>query len=285
MGLVPYAVILGVLATLAFLLTAYWALISERVATFGNRFQMDLDAAGMQIEPEKFGMITIGAGALVWTILILSFRPDLIVGLLLSIFCAGVGAYGARAFLQVARKRRIAQFQDQFEYALRAMASGVRVGLGIRQAFERTAKQSRNPIKAEFTRVVGLSNVGVSILDGFDQMGLRMTNPETAMFARSLRVQSQTGGNLSNMLEGLANTIRDRRRLYRKIGAITAQGRATGWLLGLLPIGMGAFLIVAEPQLREAMLYTMVGQISLGLALALDGIAVFSLIKIVNIEP
>jgi tight adherence protein B len=98
-------------------------------------------------------------------------------------------------------------------------------------------------------------------------------------------VQSQTGGDLASVLEGLANTIRDRRRLRRRISAITAQGRATGWLLGLLPIGLGVFLIVAEPQLRDAMLFTLIGRILLAVALGLDFLAIISLMKIVNIDP
>ncbi len=83
------------------------------------------------------------------------------------------------------------------------------------------------------------------------------------MLARVLRVQSQTGGNLGSVLVGLADTIRDRRRLLRRVSAITAQGRATGWLLGLLPVALGAFLAVAEPTLRESMLFTPVGQLFL----------------------
>jgi tight adherence protein B len=116
-------------------------------------------------------------------------------------------------------------------------------------------------------------------------MAARMTNPETAMLARVLRVQTQTGGNLGSILTGLADTIRDRRRLLRKVGVITAQGRATGWLLGLMPIGLGGFLVIAEPALRDAMLFTTLGQLFLGVALALDALSILSIMKIVQIDP
>jgi tight adherence protein B len=171
------------------------------------------------------------------------------------------------------------------EQALRTLAGGVRVGLGIRQAFIMTAEESRSPIKTEFTRVIGLNNVGMSILDAFDEMAKRMTNPETAMLARVLRVQSQSGGNLAAILSGLADTIRDRRRLLRRVNAVTAQGRATGWLLGLLPIGLGGFLIVAEPTMRNAMLFTPLGLVFLSIALGLDALSIFSIMKIVQIDP
>lgn len=281
----PVAIIFGMLGALACLVAYFWVPISERVANFGNRFRTDLELAGMRTEPERYGFITIGIGAAAWTFSILLLRPGILLGLVLLALWGGLTIYGAGWYVKYRRKRRVTQFQDQLEQALRTLAGGVRVGLGIRQAFVMTAEESRNPVKTEFTRVVGLNNVGVSILDAFDQMAARMTNPETAMLARVLRVQSQTGGNLGGILSGLADTIRDRRRLLRRVSAITAQGRATGWLLGLLPVALGGFLVVAEPTLREAMLFTPLGQVFLGIALGLDALSIFSIMKIVQIDP
>jgi len=147
-----------------------------------------------------------------------------------------------------------------------------------------TSEQSREPAKTEFMRVVGLSNVGLSILDAFDQLALRMTNTETAVLARVIRVQAQTGGDLGSVLEGLAGTIRDRRRLRRRVSAITAQGKATAWLLGLLPIAVGCF-VLTQAELRDAMIGTLIGRGFLAVALALDGLAIFSLGKIARIDP
>jgi tight adherence protein B len=146
------------------------------------------------------------------------------------------------------------------------------------------AEQSREPARYEFTRMIGLTNMGVSIFDAFDQLALRMTNPETAILSRIIRVQAQTGGDLASVLENLADTIRDRRRLARRISGITAQGRATGWLLGLIPIGVGLFLIVAEPQLRDSSLHTTIGQFFLATSLGLDGLAIFTLLRITNLN-
>jgi len=93
-------------------------------------------------------------------------------------------------------------------------------------------------------------------------------------------VQSQTGGDLGSVLEGLAGTIRDRRRLRRRVSAITAQGRATAWLLGLLPLAVGLF-VLSQADLRAAMLDTVVGRIFLAIALGLDALAVISLGSVV----
>lgn len=281
----PLAIIVGILGTLAFLIASFWSAIAVRIVTFGNSYRSGIELAGMRIEPQNYGFVTIAIGAAGWTASILLLRPGIVFGLILLVLWSGLMFYGAGWYVRRRRNGRIAKFQDQLEQALRSLAGGVRVGLGIRQAFVMTAEASRDPIKTEFMRVVGLSNVGVSILDAFDQMATRMTNPETAMLARILRVQSQTGGNLGSILAGLADTIRDRRRLLRRVSAITAQGRATGWLLGLLPVALGGFLVVAEPTLREAMLFTPLGEMFLAVALGLDALSIFSIMKIVQIDP
>jgi len=103
------------------------------------------------------------------------------------------------------------------------------------------------------------------------------------VLARVVRVQAQTGGDLATVLEGLAGTIRDRRRLRRRVRAVTAQGRATAWLLGLLPLGVGAFT-ATQDELRAAMLGTLIGQIFLGAALALDALAIVVLTRITRID-
>jgi tight adherence protein B len=275
--IVPITIIVCLLAAGAFVAVSFREPITARVVTYGNSFRAGLELAGMRTEPQTYALEMIGIGAAVWTALIVLLRPGLVFGFVLLVLCGAMTIYLSGWYVRYRRKRRIATFQDQLEQALRT--------LGIRQAFIMTAQESREPVKSEFTRVVGLSNVGVSILDAFDTMAARMTNPETAMLARVLRVQSATGGNLGSVLVGLANSIRDRRRLMRRVSAITAQGRATGWLLGLLPVALGGFLVVAEPSLRQAMLFTLVGQVLLGVALGLDALSIFAIMKIVQIDP
>jgi tight adherence protein B len=284
-AIAPFAIIFGGIITIALLFSSFWRPISKWVEGLGPEFAADLDVAGMKIEPSQYAIVLMGIGAGVWVICLLLLRPGLLVSFLMLVACLPLTFYFGRWWVRRRRAARVAQFQDQLEGALRTLAGGLRVGLGIRQAIILVGEQSREPIRHEFLRVVGLTNLGVSILEAFDQLTLRMTNPETSMLTRVIRVQSQTGGDLASVLDNLAGTIRDRRRLRRRIGAITAQGRATGWLLGSLPAGIGAFIVVTQPGLRDVMLHTPLGNISLAVALALDALAIFSLMKITKIDP
>ena len=280
----PFAILLGVLAAIGLGLASFWEPIVARVGTWAERFRADIEGAGMRIEPAQYVLTVAGVAFAAWIVLVMLVRPAPLIALVAFAAVAGLGAFGGRFYLQHRRTRRIAAFQDQLEGALRTLAGGVRVGLGVRQALVLTSEQSREPVKTEFMRVVGLSNLGLSILDAFDQLALRMTNSETGVLARVIRVQAQTGGDLGTVLEGLAGTIRDRRRLRRRVSAVTAQGRATAWLLGLLPLGVGGF-ILTQDQLRNSMLYTLPGQIFLAIALGLDALAIITLMRIAKIDP
>lgn len=262
----------------------FWEPVTTRVGKWAPRYTGDLEAAGMTISPERFVANVAAIAAALWIAPLLVLRPDPAIALLLLLPAAGLPALGGRFYLKRKREKRIEAFRDQLEGALRTLSGGVRVGLGIRQALVLTSEQSREPAKTEFMRVVALSNLGLSVLDAFDQLAGRMTNTETAVLARVIRVQAQTGGDLGSVLDGLAGTIRDRRRLRRRVSAVTAQGRATAWLLGLLPVAVGCF-ILTQGELRDAMLNTAIGRVFLGIALGLDALAIYSLGKIARIDP
>jgi len=279
----PWAILFGAVAAVALLFATFSEAIFGRIGKLAPRFTVDLEAAGMRTDPKQFVFTLTGVAAALWVALVSFSRPAPLIAVLLAATCAGMTFFGGRFYLKRRRTGRVAAFQDQLEGALRSLAGGIRVGLGIRQALVLTSDQSREPVKTEFMRVVGLSNLGWSILDAFDQMALRMTNTETAVLARVVRVQAQTGGDLGSVLEGLAGTIRDRRRLRRRVRAITAQGRATAWLLGLLPIVIGA-VIATQDELRDPMLHTIIGKLLLGIALGLDALAIFCLIRITKID-
>lgn len=282
--LIPVAILLAGVGAIAVLFVSFWGPLSKSLAPLGAQLAGDIDVAQLKIEPHQFAIVLLCVGVAVWFVALLLVRPGPLVGVLLIGACVLPTFYLGRSYVRHKRAARIAKFQDQLEGAMRTLGGGLRVGLGIRQAMILVSEQSRDPVRYEFMRVTGLTNMGVSILDAFDQLALRMTNPETGMLARVIRVQAQTGGDLAGVLDNLAGTIRDRRRLQRRIAAITAQGRATGWMLGLLPPGVGAFIFIAEPMLRDAMLNTAVGKMSLGAALFLDALAIFTLMKISTIE-
>ncbi len=159
-------------------------------------------------------------------------------------------------------RQRLEAFVSQLEVALHLMAGGIRVGLSMRQALASVIDELPNPARYEFRRVIGQTNIGVSMLDAMDDLARRMPNNETLMVARVFRVQSQTGGDLARILDQLAETIKGRRQVHRKIDTLTAEGKMSAWVLMSIPLGLGLFICTTQETMGHALLYTPIGHIT-----------------------
>ncbi|MFY9738953.1 MAG: type II secretion system F family protein, partial [Candidatus Cybelea sp.] len=140
------------------------------------------------------------------------------------------------------------------------------------------------PASYEFRRVIGQTTIGVSMLDAIDDLARRMPNNETLMVARVFRVQSQTGGDLARILDQLAETIKGRRQVYRKIGTLTAEGKMSAWVLMAIPLGLGLYLGTSQDTMGHALLYTPIGHIPLLVVAGLETGAYFWLASLLRIK-
>ncbi|GAC1415182.1 MAG: hypothetical protein NVSMB5_04050 [Candidatus Velthaea sp.] len=282
--MIPLAIALGGMIAIGFICFSYRQSLLKRAGAFGSAFSVELDIAGMKTKPEEIGYIVFGVSAALWIAAVFVLRPNPIVGVLMIPMLLGFCAYAAKRHINGKVKGRIKAFQGQLEGMLRSISGGLRVGLGLRQALIHVGEQSEDPARRELARVVGATNVGVPVFDAIDEMGVRFPTSEMQMLARAIRVQANAGGNLAEVLLALADTIRDRRRLERKIAALTAQGKATAFVLGGLPLAVLAFLLMFQPLMRDAMLHTIVGNISLGVGLGLDGLGIMILLKMAKLD-
>jgi tight adherence protein B len=124
----------------------------------------------------------------------------------------------------------------------------------------------------------------MSINDSLDELARSLPSPEVIMMARSIRVQAQTGGDLAHVLETLATTIKDRRRIFRKMGALTAQGRFGAGIIGALPLLVGGFVLITQPDLADPLLHTPYGWIALGIVFVLESLSIFTLSRILQFD-
>ncbi len=211
-------------------------------------------------------------------------RPNPLVGVVLMVVSAGIAGGGFWMLLQFKLRKRLNAFVTQLELALRLISSGVRIGLGLRQALAMVIEEMPDPAKYEYMRVVGQTNIGITIFDALDSLAKRMPSNETMMMARAIRIKSQTGGDLAKLLEQLANTIKERRRIQRKISALTAEGRASAALLAALPPFLSVFISITEPAMGTALFFTFPGHIALGIIAVLEFLGVFFLMRMLKVD-
>jgi tight adherence protein B len=283
-ALAPYAIAFGVVGTMGIVLATFWGRITAPLAPAIEQYRLALEQADVSVGAEELLLAILGGGTALWILLILATRFDPIRGSLLYPIALTVAAYTAQVIIERKKRKRLAAFGDQLELVLRLMASGLRAGLGLRQAIVLVIDELEDPARKEFMRVVGQSNIGLSIHDALDGLARRMPLEETAMMVRAIRVQSQTGGNLAKVLEHLAGTIKERRRVHRKMRSLTAEGRMTAWVISLLPVIVAVMIMAIEPGMRGSLLLTTVGHVVIAVVVVLEAIGVVVLRRIMRFE-
>ncbi|HVA27482.1 MAG TPA: type II secretion system F family protein [Candidatus Baltobacteraceae bacterium] len=284
MGLLIFITI-GAAGIVGALVLAFGSNIADAAQQFYTTFGLRVTRSYLPFDAARVLLIGGIAAALLVGIIIALFRPPLLADIVLVLF-GGLGAYGAvNLFLKVTLAKRQAAFTPQLEQVLRMLSSSLSVGLGLRQAVVLVTEDVVDPARSEFLRIIGRTNIGISILDAIDEMAERMPSSEMSMTARAIRVQSQTGGDLAKVLENVATTIQARRTLMAKMAALTAEGRISGIVILALPFAVGGFIAIAQPAMGHAMFFTLIGQASLAGALLLELAAGFSLKQIMRFDP
>ncbi len=280
----PLLIALGVMGAVGLLVASTWSRIVQRLTPLTETYSLGLVQAGINIRPQDLVISIASAAVVAWVAYMVVFKPEPLVGLL-ALPVALVLAFGAcRTIVRNLITRRRNKFTNQLELVLRLIVSGLRAGLSIRQALVMVVEQSPDPARHEFRRVIGQTNIGMSMYDALDLLAGRLASNEMTMLTRAIRLQAQTGGNLAKVLEQLASTIKERRRLHRKIKAITSEGRATGGIISALPIGVGIMILLTNPNMRASMFNTQIGHMAFGLAVALEGIGAFILAMMVRVD-
>ena len=281
---IPIAIFVGAAASAALAFYTFWGALQRGALERFGRVSQSLDTVGVRAKSDDMLItwVTIAAG--LWIAMLLIFKPAVLVGLLLLPLTAALAAGLYYVVIRMRVRARTEAFLNQFETVLRLMASGLRSGLGLQQTLNLVIDETPDPARFEFARVLGQTNIGVGVYDALDDLANRVKANETLMMARVVRVNSQTGGDLARTLEQLSNTIRERRRMRRKVQSLTAEGRAGAVVLGALPIFLGGFVVMTQPAMSHGLLYTPTGHVVLLIVLVLEALGIVSLNRILQVN-
>jgi tight adherence protein B len=208
-------------------------------------------------------------------------------GLLLGLLASGsallmsplLGMFGAGApflFVLWARARRSRKISEQLPEALEMMARSLRAGHALPSAFKLVATEMATPVSTEFGRAFEEQNLGMPFERAVAQMTRRCPgNRDLKIFAVSVIVQKETGGNLVEIIEKLAETVRSRYRFFGKLRSLTAEGRMSSYVLAALPVGTGIFIGLANPEYTRLLITDRIGQMALGYAVVSWAVGLF----------
>jgi tight adherence protein B len=153
----------------------------------------------------------------------------------------------SRYYFGWAEGRRTDQFFNQFPEALTMIVRSVRVGIPVMEAMRMVSREAPQPTQGEFAKLVEQLSIGVSLEDGIQDMARRCGLPEYRFFATALTLQNQTGGALSETLEGLAEVIRKRVAMKARGQALASEGKTSAAILAALPVFTALMLFVLNP--------------------------------------
>lgn len=258
--------------------------MSKRIerTSFGDRVSQSLARADMKFKvSEYFALIfiaTVVLGGLAWLV-----GGRNIISLLIG---AVVGFFAPSFYVRQQQAKRLNKFNDQLSDMLSLMVNGLRAGYSTMQAMEAISKELPTPICDEFRRVVQEMQIGIPMEAALENLLRRIPSDDLDFVITAINVQREVGGNLSEILDTISFTIRERVRIKGDIRAITAQVRTSGTILSLIPIFLTVILWFLNP--KYLMSFMDAGPLcAIGAAILvtfLIGMGYFIMMRIADIE-
>jgi tight adherence protein B len=197
----------------------------------------------------------------------------------------GLGALQLpRLILRHLKHRRLEKFNQQLEDALARMSNSLKAGFSILQAFESIVKEGQNPIAQEFGMFLHQLRVGVRFEEALGEMERRVGSEDLTLTVRAIEVARLAGGNLTDVLAKISETIRERARVQGKIDSMTAQGRMQGWVVGSVPALLLVVLAMMDPKMINSFVSSVPGAACLVLVVILEVTGAIVIRRIVRIE-
>lgn len=245
----------------------------------GRRIELLMQQADWPIRGTEFEAILLLWGGLVGLITFL-------VTLKGAMFFAGAlaGILMGLALLGLRIRRRRKKFTNQLGDMLTMVANALRAGFSFMQAFELISREMDAPMGREVQLVVNEVNLGNTLESALDNMQRRVASPDFELVVTAVLIQRQVGGDLASILDTISETIAERVRMRREVMALTAQGRASGWVLAAIPVALFAILYMMSPSYLSPLIDTEIGRMFMIGALVLEVIGFFVIQRIVDIK-
>ncbi|HEY4915197.1 MAG TPA: type II secretion system F family protein [Candidatus Dormibacteraeota bacterium] len=242
-----------------------------------------LQRADLRLRTSEFLMIQIGSTVLFVLIAIVRFGLPL-GGLIQTIVFGVIGYLVPSFYVRYRINKRLKAFNNQLGDTLTLLSNAIKAGYSFAQAIDTVAKNAVAPIADEFGRAVREMNLGGSPDEALQNITKRIVSPDFDLVATAYSIHRTVGGNLAEILDNIAYTIRERVRIKGEIATLTAQARASGTLITFLPLVLAAFMYFVTPTYFRPMFENIVGWILLVIGGAMIFVGNLIIRRVVAIE-
>lgn len=254
--------------------------IVEKATTgrrFSNRLATRLQRADWKWKPAEF-MVAQGLAAGVGLGLAIIASPSM------WWFFMILGWVLPHILLARSEKARLKLFDQQLPDALAIISNALRSGYSFLQAMEVVSREMPDPVAKEFSLVLRETRVNIPVDEAMGHLVERVKSPDLDLVVTAVLIQRQVGGNLSEVLDKIGGTIKERIRLQGEIRTLTTQGRFSGWIVSLLPIGLAVIMQLIQPGYLKPMLTHPLGWLMIGFGVVMLATGALIIKNMVNLE-
>ncbi len=245
---------------------------------FSTKVQRDLARANLKLRVAEYYYIRISLALGVGLVLgVLRDPTSGLIGVVL-------GYFGPRIWVGRRIGGRLSAFNKQLADTITLLSNSLRAGSSFLQSIELVSRETPPPMGEEMGRVVREVNLGLGMEEALANLVRRIKSDDLDLMVTAIGVQQQVGGNLAEILDTIAFTIRERVRIKGEINTLTAQGRMSGYLVAFLPIGIAVVLNMINPAFMAPLFQETLGRILLGVGAVMMVIGFFTIQKIVSIK-
>lgn len=242
----------------------------DAIQKSGTGLASRIELAGVRMSAGAFVLLAASAiaASAVLGMLVALARPSLI-AFLLPVALPILAAFAVRLLLDNRTEARRKAFSEQLEGTLQLLASGLRAGHSLQRAVDSVSTDSASPTAEEFTRVVNEHRLGRPLSDALQSVATRMASDDLAWTAQAVAIHREVGGNLSELLDHIGETIRERQQIRRQVATLSSEGRVSAVVLMVLPIAIALLLSVLSPGYLAIFVTTPIGWLLLALSIIL----------------
>ena len=244
-----------------------------------QRWRAQLERSGLSLNVREYFMIRVGVAAglvVIGTLLTGQF--------FIALLFAPVGYWIVGVWVKRKIGARQRKMEAQLTEFLQMLASGLRAGFGLLQAMESATEQLQAPLAIELRRTMRDTAMGSSVEKSLTALNGRVGSSDFDIVITAIMIQRSVGGNLAEILDNVAHTMRERERIRNEIRTLTSQQRMSGYVIGGIPIALLGIFLVVSPDFVKLLFTDSLGRMMVGAALTLEFMGFLVIRKIVNIE-
>jgi tight adherence protein B len=283
-GPVPTALVISILAFAATGAIAWnvWWLAAASYGDYRKVYVAEAEASLADVfstfPAERVFELSLMAAGVAFLLLTLAINP--IAGILFG----AAAFYAPRMIFSIVRDRRRARFEQQLVDGLELLSNSLRAGMTLPQAMELLVREMKPPISQEFGRVLQEYRLGTDFDEAMLRLARRMASRDLDVLVNAIMITRRTGGNVGEMFQTIAGTIRERIRIEGKIKAMAATGNLQALVMSSMPFGLMVALFFIDPEHVQLLFSTTLGLISVGATVVLVIVAFVWIRKIMDVD-